>query len=57
MSLLDDPTTWRARAAEARAMAASMKDPRAKRSMLEIAVHYDLLAERAAKRQNRKPKG
>jgi hypothetical protein len=57
MSLLDDPTHWRARAAEARAIAAEMKDPEAQRTMLEIAMHYDALAERAARRSKGKPKG
>ena len=57
MSLLDDPKHWRSRAAEARTIAAEMKDPIARRTMLDIAVDYDLLAERAERRNNDKPKG
>jgi hypothetical protein len=42
-----DPQHWRDRANEARANAAKMDDPDAKRLMLEIAVTYDHLAKRA----------
>ena len=56
MSLLDDPAHWRTRAAEARAIAAEMKDPSARRTMLEVATHYDVLAERAARRNDSRPK-
>ena len=55
--LLDDAEHWRSRAEEARATAAEMKDPIARRTMLEVAVNYDLLAERAEQRGNSKPKG
>ncbi len=56
-SLSDDPAHWRSRAANARAMADQMRNPEARRTMLEIAVSYDLLAERAEQRNKRKPKG
>ena len=42
-----DPQHWGDRANEARANAAKMDDPDAKRSMLEIAVTYDHLSKRA----------
>ena len=37
---------WRALAAEARACAAAMSEPRARRIMRDIAAAYELLAER-----------
>jgi hypothetical protein len=43
---IKDPKYWRARAGEARAQAAQMRDPRAKRALLGIAENYDQLAER-----------
>ena len=54
-SLLDDPSHWRMRAAEARVIAAEMKDPEARRTMLEVATHYDVLAKRAERRGGRTP--
>ena len=38
---------WRERAEEARAQASDMKEPTAKRTLLEIARSYDRLAEQA----------
>jgi len=54
-SLLDDPLHWRARAKEARAMAAMENDPSVKQRRLEIARSYDQIAEVAeqgARREN-----
>jgi len=45
--LLNNPESWRQRAAEARAIAGGMTDPDAKRTMLEVAQSYERLAERA----------
>jgi hypothetical protein len=42
-----DPKHWRARAAEARAMAEQFADPESQRLMLWIADEYVILAERA----------
>jgi hypothetical protein len=56
-SHLEDPDHWRAHAAEARAIAAEMKDQIAARTMLDVATSYDLLAKRAARRYDSKPKG
>jgi len=49
-SLFDDPTYWRAHAAQIRAQAEQMGDPDAKRMMLEIAANYDALTKRAEQR-------
>jgi hypothetical protein len=49
-ALFDDPTYWRAHAAQIRAQAEQMGDPDAKRMMLEIAANYDALTERAEQR-------
>ncbi len=57
MSILDDSARWRERAEEARTMADEMKDPEARRTLLEIAVSYGKLAERAERRNNSKHKG
>ena len=57
MSLFDDPEHWRSRAAEARAIAAEIKDPIARRTILEVAANYDLLAEWAERRNNGMPNG
>jgi hypothetical protein len=38
---------WRERAEEARAHASQMRDPSAKRTLLEVADNYDQLAEQA----------
>jgi hypothetical protein len=45
--LLNNPESWRQRAAEARAIASGMTDPNAKRTMLGVAQSYERLAERA----------
>jgi hypothetical protein len=45
--LLNNPESWRQRAAEARAIAGGMTDPDAKRTMLGVAQSYERLAERA----------
>ena len=45
---------WRERAEEARAIAAVMTTPIARREMLQIAVAYELLAERAERTAGRK---
>jgi hypothetical protein len=42
-----DSDYWRQRAASARAQATQMRDPRAKRTLLEIAHNYEQLAEQA----------
>ena len=41
------PDYWRERAEDARAMASQMRDPDARRTLLEIAENYEQLAERA----------
>ncbi len=56
-SIFDDSARWRGRAQEARIIADQMKNAEPKRTMREIAVHYDVLAERAERRSNSKPKG
>jgi hypothetical protein len=56
MSLLDDPTHWRTRAMEARDIADQVKNPESRRTMLEIATYYDLLAERAERRKKGSPR-
>jgi hypothetical protein len=45
--LINDPKHWRARAGEARRLAAEMQDEASKQMMLGIAADYDGLAERA----------
>jgi hypothetical protein len=42
------PEHWRERAKEARNMAGQIRDPQAKRSMLVVAAHYEIIAARAA---------
>ena len=49
-SLINDPQHWRNRAAEARALAETVSDAKAKLAMIDIARLYDLIAERAQKR-------
>jgi len=46
----DDPAHWRQRAQESRTEADKLKDPDAKRTMLEIADAFDRLAVLAEKR-------
>jgi hypothetical protein len=51
-SITDDPAFpayWRTRAQEARTLADQMTDPEAKRTLLNIAVKYDMLAQRVAR--------
>jgi hypothetical protein len=48
--LQDDPKHWRQLAQDARAAAAQLDDPDAKKTMLEIAEGYDQLASNAEKR-------
>jgi hypothetical protein len=50
MSHINDPTHWRYRAEEARAMAESMTNPEAKQMMLNVAADYEKLAKRAEER-------
>ena len=42
-----DPDYWRAQAAEARAAAANMIDPKSKRTLERIATSYEMLARKA----------
>jgi len=49
--LLDDHTHWRARAEEARQLAAEMKDEVSRAMMLGVADDYDEVANRAEQRQ------
>ncbi len=56
-SQLMDTEYWLARAEEARAQASAMRDPNARRTLLEIAENYQQLAEQAeARRKTRLPK-
>lgn len=48
--LVDNSEHWRARAEEARALASQMSDSGSRRTMLDIAMGYDSLAERAERR-------
>ncbi len=47
----DNPSRWWALAAEARAVAAEMTDPQARKIMLKIAEGYERLARRAEARK------
>jgi hypothetical protein len=49
-NLLDKPERWRKRAEEMRTIADGMREPTTKRMMLDLAVSYDHLAERADQR-------
>jgi hypothetical protein len=51
---IDDPTHWRGRAAEARAVAEKMTDSASQKMMLNIAADYDRLAEHTEE-QTKKP--
>jgi hypothetical protein len=53
--LLKDPAHWRERAEEARRVAETLADPKARQTMLEIAGNYDRLAERALVRTAKRP--
>jgi hypothetical protein len=53
--LLKDPAHWRERAEEARRVAGTLADPKARQTMLEIAESYDRLAERALIRTTKGP--
>ena len=46
-AISSDPQHWLTRAAEERAMAEKITDPKAKRAMLAIAANYEHIAERA----------
>jgi hypothetical protein len=52
-STRDDAKHWRRRAAEMRAVAKDIRDP-SKQTMLEIALGYDRLAQRADERKSSK---
>jgi hypothetical protein len=49
-ALMDDPQHWRQRAEEARRIAGQLSDPVARKTMEEIAVSYDRLADLATKK-------
>jgi hypothetical protein len=51
----NDPKHWRQRAEEARVHAEQMKDPVAKRMMLQIVEDYEKLAKRAEERLKSSP--
>ena len=51
ISRLMDTEYWVARAEEARAQASEMRDPDARRTLLEIAENYQQLAEQAEARR------
>jgi hypothetical protein len=53
--LLKDPAHWRERAEEARRVAETLVDPKARQTMLEIAESYDRLVERALIRTAKRP--
>jgi hypothetical protein len=52
---LNDPTHWRARAIEARAIAEHISDPASKEMMLKVAAEYEHLAKRAEDRAKDSP--
>ena len=49
---LDDVARWRSLAAEALTLAAEMSDPASKQTMLNIALGYEHIAQRAERRAN-----
>jgi len=51
--VIDDPKHWRARAGEARRLAAEMPNDMSKQMMLGVAANYDRLAERSELRPKR----
>jgi hypothetical protein len=55
--IADDERTWRARAAEARALAEMSNHPETKCTLLEIAADYDRLANAARDRSQRSSPG
>ena len=50
--LIDNPTHWRDRARETRALAEQMDDPEVRRVLLEIAGRYNRIAEKAGERKS-----
>jgi hypothetical protein len=54
-SIANDPEHWRKRAQEMRDLAAEIKDPLSKQTMLRIAEDYDRLAKRAEGRLSGSP--
>jgi len=50
-TIIYDAQHWRDRAEEARAMADYLGDPTAREAMLQVAVGYDQLAQRATDRK------
>jgi hypothetical protein len=54
-SHLNDPSHWRARAIEARALAEHMGDSISKEMMLKVAAEYEQLANRAVERAKQLP--
>jgi hypothetical protein len=53
--LLENPERWRQRAEEVRTIADGMQDPACKRMMLDVAISYEKLAQRAEARRRGKP--
>jgi hypothetical protein len=51
---IDDEERWRTLAREARALADEMTDPEARQLMLQVAAGYELLAQHARAREDRK---
>ena len=49
---LDDVARWRSLAAEALSLAAQMSDPASNQTMLDIALGYEHIAQRAERRVN-----
>ena len=53
-SLANDPAHWQRRAEEARRLADQLDDPIAKKTMREIAISYERLADLAEKKRGTK---